>query len=89
MGVKEPTRKMHRPAPNSRFVRDKFRMALRPTHFEPVEGELAIRAPKGLRLYKKATSSGEMQEVAASYRQDRYVIALTKSLRTYWLLLKP
>jgi len=59
-----------------------------PFHSEPVEGELSVKAPKGLRLYRSAARGGEMRELPASYRDGRYLIALDKSLRSYWLFLK-
>jgi hypothetical protein len=58
-----------------------------PFYSEPVEGQLMIRAPKGLKLHKKKTSSEERQEIPAPYRDGRYLIALDRGLRTYWLIL--
>ena len=57
-----------------------------PFHIEPVEGQLTIRAPKGLRLYKRTAM--EQKEVAAIYKDGRYQITLDDSLRTNWLFLK-
>jgi hypothetical protein len=59
-----------------------------PFYSEPVEGQLMIRAPKGLKLHKKKTSSEERHEIPAPYRDGRYLIALDRGLRTYWLILK-
>ncbi len=58
-----------------------------PFYSEPVEGQLIIRAPKGLKLYKKAMPTGEMHQMAASYRDGRYLIALDNLLGTYWLFM--
>jgi hypothetical protein len=59
-----------------------------PFYSEPVEGQLTIRAPAGLTLRKKMASSEEGQEIPALYRDGRYLIALDRGLRTYWLILK-
>lgn len=59
-----------------------------PFHSEPVEGQLTIRAPKGLKLHKKETSTEDRQEIPAPYRDGRYFIALDRGVRTYWLILK-
>jgi hypothetical protein len=58
-----------------------------PFHFEPVEGQLAIRAPKGLKLYKKGIFQ-EMGEVPVNYKAGEYMIDLDKSLNAYWLFLR-
>jgi len=55
---------------------------------EPVEGQLTIRAPKGLKLYKRYTSDGERQVISTSYKNSRYLIHLDRGLETYWLVLK-
>ena len=59
-----------------------------PFYSEPVEGQLTIRAPKGLKLYKKNTSAEEKREIPAPYKDGRYFINLDRSLATYWLVLK-
>lgn len=59
-----------------------------PFHVEPVEGVLSVRAPKGLRLYKRGILQ-EMKEIPVAYREGRYAIALDDSLRTNWLFLRP
>lgn len=53
---------------------------------EPVEGQLLIKAPKGLRLYKRDLNQ-KKQEIPVSYKNGQYVITLDKSLGTYWLFL--
>lgn len=58
-----------------------------PFHVEPVEGELTIRAPKGLRLYKQGVLQ-QMKEVPSSYMDGHYAIRLDDTLRTNWLFLK-
>lgn len=59
-----------------------------PFHSEPVEGQLTIRGPKGLKLYKKNRSSHEQHEIPATYKDGRYLINLDRSLGTYWLVLR-
>lgn len=59
-----------------------------PFHVEPVEGVLSVRAPKGLRLYKRGILQ-EMKEIPVAYREGRYAVALDDSLRTNWLFLRP
>lgn len=59
-----------------------------PFYSEPVEGQLTIRAPRGLKLYKKNRSAEEKREIPASYKDGRYFINLDRSLATYWLVLK-
>lgn len=58
-----------------------------PFHSEPVEGQLIIRAPKGLKLFRKGVLQ-EKKEVPVAYKDGRYRIDLDKSLKTYWLFLK-
>jgi hypothetical protein len=59
-----------------------------PFYSEPVEGQLSIAAPSGLKLYKKLASTGELRQVAAPYSDGRYSIKLDRSLQTYWLFLR-
>jgi len=59
-----------------------------PFYSEPVEGQLSVKAPKGLKLYKRAMPAGEMRQIAAPYIDGRYRIGLDKSLATYWLFLR-
>lgn len=59
-----------------------------PFYSEPVEGELSIAAVKGLKAYKKLAASGELRQIAAPYRDGRYVIKLDRTLQTYWLFLR-
>lgn len=58
-----------------------------PFRSEPVIGTLQIRAPRGLKLYRRALP-GEEREVHTDYRDGRYVVTLDRSLSTYWLVLK-
>jgi hypothetical protein len=74
-----------------------------PFQSEPVEGQIFIRAPRGLTL-RMENKSGEApaspykysggkpaeaaREIAAVYKDGRYVIDLGRGLSTYWLLLK-
>ena len=55
---------------------------------EPVEGELSIRAVKGLRLQRTSGSADTRQDMSAPYRDGRYHVRLERSLATYWLVLK-
>lgn len=59
-----------------------------PFYSEPVEGQIVIRAPKGLKLYKKNNSSEATQEITVPYKDGRYLISLDRSLGTYWLVLR-
>ena len=58
-----------------------------PFRAEPVEGNLIVRAPKGLKLYRQGVLQ-EKKVVPVSYRDGRYFIRLDKSLKTYWLTLR-
>ena len=58
-----------------------------PFYAEPVLGQLALRAPEGLRAYRR-DAAGTEQPVPTGYRDGRYQITLDRSLRTYWLTLK-
>jgi hypothetical protein len=58
-----------------------------PFYVEPVEGQLTIRAPQGLKLYKQ-TVLQQMREVPVTYKEGHYTIMLDSSLRTNWLFLK-
>ena len=58
-----------------------------PFRSEPVTGTLRIRAPQGLKLYRR-TLPGEEREVRTDYRDGRYVVTLDQNLSTYWLVLK-
>ena len=59
-----------------------------PFYSELVEGQLIIRARKGLKLYRSGDSKETRNEIAAPYKDGRYRINLDHDLRTYWLLLK-
>jgi hypothetical protein len=59
-----------------------------PFYSEPVEGQLSIRAPRGLTL-RARTPAGEDREVPnVPYKNGRYVVTLDRSLRSYWFTLK-
>jgi len=59
-----------------------------PFYSEPVEGELSVAAAKGLKAYRKLAPTGELRQIAAPYKDGRYVIRLDRSLQTYWLFLR-
>lgn len=59
-----------------------------PFHSEPVEGQLAIRAPKGLNLYVKNRAAETRRDIPAAYKDGRYLIDLDRGLGSNWLLLK-
>jgi len=59
-----------------------------PFYSEPVEGLLSVAAVKGLKAYRKLVSTGELRQIAAPYRDGRYLIKLDRSLQTYWLFLR-
>jgi len=56
-----------------------------PFRSEPVEGQLQIKAPKGLKLFKHL--SDEKKEIPVTYKNGQYLIILDKNLGTYWLSL--
>lgn len=58
-----------------------------PYYAEPVGGRVTIRAPSGLRLYKRLVTGYE-QELPVTYSNGSYNVTLDASLRTYWLFLK-
>jgi len=58
-----------------------------PFRSEPVLGQLTIRAPKGLRLFKKAVHQ-QTKEIPVHYSDSKYVINLDASRGTAWLFLK-
>lgn len=53
---------------------------------EPVEGQLLIKAAKGLKLFKQDFNQ-KKQNIPVSYKNGQYVITLDKSMETYWLFL--
>ncbi|MDP3818621.1 MAG: cellulase family glycosylhydrolase [Methylotenera sp.] len=53
---------------------------------EPVEGQLLIKAAKGLKLFKRDINQ-KKQELPISYKNGQYVIKLDKSMGTYWLFM--
>ena len=73
-----------------------------PFRSEPVEGRLAIRAPRGLRLYfasssaydagrnglVEAAQAARTRSIAVPYTNGRYLIDLDRSRWTHWLVLK-
>jgi hypothetical protein len=58
-----------------------------PFYSEPVEGEILIRAPPGLKLGAWDARTGQVRRLSAAYRDGQYVLALDPSLRSSWLLL--
>lgn len=58
-----------------------------PFRSEPVLGQLTIRAPKGLRLFKRTLYQQE-KEIPVDYRDGKYVIDLGGPLSTSWIILK-
>jgi hypothetical protein len=59
-----------------------------PFHSEPVEGQISIRAPKGLKLYRHEKNLELPQEMSTKFANGRYQIPLDKDLQSYWLFLK-
>lgn len=59
-----------------------------PFHSEPVEGELRIRARKGLKLYRHGGLAQAAAILPTRYHGGRYVIKLERDLGSYWLVLK-
>lgn len=57
-----------------------------PFFSEPVEGQLMIKAAKGLKLYK-LIGGHHKKELSTSYKNGIYTINLDKTLSTYWLSL--
>jgi len=59
-----------------------------PFYSEPVEGQLTVRAPKGLKLYRTNDSPSNEMEIPVRYEAGRYLIELGRILQTHWLFLK-
>jgi hypothetical protein len=59
-----------------------------PFHSELAEGQVIIRAPKGLNLYAKNSSTKKGRKIPASYENGRYLITLNRNFGSYWLDLK-
>jgi hypothetical protein len=59
-----------------------------PFYAEPVEGRLTVKAPRGLKLYKRTMPGGELRSIAAPYTDGRYLIELDGLVGTYWLVLR-
>ncbi|MFT3731273.1 MAG: cellulase family glycosylhydrolase [Hyphomicrobium sp.] len=59
-----------------------------PFHSEPVIGQLEIRAPAGLKLYRQHGISAENVEIPSTYKNGRYRIDLTPAIASYWMMLK-
>ena len=55
---------------------------------EPVKGQINIRGPKGLTLYRQKNDLEAPQAVASRYIDGHYQITLDKELKTYWLFLQ-
>src|SRR5262249_8680100 len=47
-----------------------------PFHSEPVTGQLAVRAPKGLKLYARSGANGRERAIPAAYENGVYHISL-------------
>lgn len=58
-----------------------------PFRSEPVPGQLTIRAPKGLKLYK-ITLYQQEKEIPVKYGDGKYAVDLDASRGTSWLFLK-
>jgi len=58
-----------------------------PFRWEPVVGKLTIRAPKGLRMYKRISPSQE-KEILVKYSEGKYLIDLDSSFFTSWLFMR-
>ncbi|MFZ2542065.1 MAG: hypothetical protein WAW75_09895, partial [Gallionella sp.] len=58
-----------------------------PFRSEPVPGQLTIRAPKGLKLYKRTFYQQE-KEIPVNYSDGKYVVNLNTTPGTSWLFLK-
>ena len=58
-----------------------------PFYSEPVEGEIRIRARRGLNLGAWDARTGQVRRLPTAYRDGRYVLALDPSLRSSWLVL--
>lgn len=59
-----------------------------PFYSEPVKGQVSIRAPSGLRLFRYSRLTGGEEALPVVYSGGRYSLALEESLQTYWLFLK-
>ena len=61
-----------------------------PFHVEPVEGQVSVRAPQGLRLVKRAGGADSADVVLpVTWRDGAYVVPLDRGLAANWLVLKP
>ncbi len=58
-----------------------------PFSVEPLEGEIQIRAPKGLKLSKRDMQQ-QLKDVAITYRDGVYTIPLDNTLQTSWLFMR-
>ena len=56
-----------------------------PFRSEPVEGQLQIKAPKGLKLFKHLLD--QRKEIPVAFKNGQYSVVLDKNLGTYWLSL--
>jgi len=59
-----------------------------PYRSEPVQGQIWISAPTGLKLYSRIRSATQRKEIPAPYRNGIYRIHLDSALGTYWLVLR-
>ncbi|MNC24287.1 hypothetical protein D3C75_723380 [compost metagenome] len=58
-----------------------------PFNVEPLEGNLSIKAPAGLKLFGYQ-ARGPMKEFAATYQDGRYLITFDGKQMSNWLFLK-
>ncbi|HJW27330.1 MAG TPA: cellulase family glycosylhydrolase [Rhodocyclaceae bacterium] len=58
-----------------------------PYYAEPVTGRVTVRAPSGMKLYKRGTDGVE-KELPVTYSNGVYTLNLDTTLHTYWLFLK-
>lgn len=58
-----------------------------PYYSEPVEGSIVVAAPAGLALYGWDARSAKDRPLPVAFQDGRYVVTLTRSLASRWLLL--
>ena len=58
-----------------------------PYNVEPLNGEVSVRAFKGLKLTKRDAQQ-QVKDVPMTYRDGSYIIKLDDNLRTNWLFLR-
>ncbi len=59
-----------------------------PYRSEPVQGELFVRGPAGLKLFAHQHASSPRREIPITYTGGRYAIRLDGAVRSYWLILE-